>query len=318
MSLTLPLDAQGAVYAPSLDRMRLKASGIQAGVASVEGGYKVTAASGLQVSVSAGKAYVAQTGATEGTFYNGLYLVGNDGAMTPSGTPTVSSTLPTLNQIILRVFDVVELGIAGTPYAKLEWLNGTPTEGATLENRSGAAELPQSSLRLADVLVPAGAESSEHFEIRDRRSWASGANYYYIYESSSEAAASEWVYPEPLQKRVETTGNAYEVTVACEYVYWNTGQGANPCEVYFGLGVDSAGPQISSVVGGNSGNGAYAWESHVYGPIYRAWWLPAAGQSLLVKPTMRVTGGGETANKATFYKPSFALREIVGSYDFNA
>lgn len=48
-------------------------------------------------------------------------------------------------------------------------LVGTPTSGATLENRNGAAVLPVARLRLADVLVPASATTIPTANIRDRR-----------------------------------------------------------------------------------------------------------------------------------------------------
>lgn len=316
MTLTLPLDTQDAAYPAALDRMRLKASGVQAGVVESED-FKVSAASGLQVSVAAGRAYVAQTNAVEGSFYDGLYLVGNDGAMTPSGTPTVSATLPQLSQVVLRVYDITELKIAGASYARIEWLNGAPSEGASLANRSGAAELPQSSLRLADVLIPAGAESAEHFEIRDRRPWATGANFEFIEEASLEGGAAEWIYPSLLKRRVETTGNAYEVIIGAEYVFWHTGLPS--WELYFGVGVDGSGPQQEAVVGGGGGRNETTWESHAYGPLYRTWWMPSAGQSLMVEAAMRVVlaEAGNAERKAAFYKPSMSVREIVGSYQYN-
>jgi hypothetical protein len=52
---------------------------------------------------------------------------------------------------------------------RLRVVAGTPTAGATLDNRNGAATLPNNSVLLADVLVAAANSSITDAEIRDRR-----------------------------------------------------------------------------------------------------------------------------------------------------
>lgn len=54
-------------------------------------------------------------------------------------------------------------------------VTGTPTSGATLDNRTGAAATPTDGIRLCDVLVPAASVSVTAGNVRDRRPWARGA-----------------------------------------------------------------------------------------------------------------------------------------------
>jgi hypothetical protein len=178
MSILLPADCEDLLYPSYQDRLIAKTL-VNAGVVE-ENDYKVTAGTGLQVNVNEGNAYVAQTNAIQessNSFYNGLYEIPNSTSATPSNNVEVSSVNPQIAQIILRVYDVNELKIGGSSYAKLEWLNGTPTAEATktkMENGEykGAAALPQSSFRCARVLVPKNASSSSSYYIEDARTFA--------------------------------------------------------------------------------------------------------------------------------------------------
>lgn len=81
---------------------------------------------------------------------------------------TPHATLPRIDQILLRVYDDSHDGL-GLNKPTLEVLAGTATAGATLDNRSGAAALPNTAMLLADVLVPATATTLTNSQIRDRR-----------------------------------------------------------------------------------------------------------------------------------------------------
>ena len=134
--------------------------------------YKVTpGGASLQWSVAAGAAWVRGDDTTR----QGLYSQVNDAAVTGL-VASGHATLPRIDQVVLRVFDSSVTGVSDTP--TLATLAGTATAGATLDNRNGAAALPNSAIRLADILVPAlqsGVISAAN--IRDRRPWARGYNY---------------------------------------------------------------------------------------------------------------------------------------------
>lgn len=171
MALFAPSYTQDALIPAYQDRLQT-ASIPQAGVVGSSGDYLVTPGTGLQVNVAAGRAYVAQTGATEGAFYNGMYFQANDGAVTPYNSISAPITNPRVDQVILRIYDNPELSAGGSSFARVEWLVGTEAAGATIGvggNRNGAAALPASSLRLADVLQTVGEVSIPAANIFDRR-----------------------------------------------------------------------------------------------------------------------------------------------------
>ena len=78
------------------------------------------------------------------------------------------ASLPRLDQVVLRVYENTHDG-SGLNTARIETVDGTATAGATLANRNGAAALPASSIRLADVLIAAASSSIPSGNISDRR-----------------------------------------------------------------------------------------------------------------------------------------------------
>lgn len=82
---------------------------------------------------------------------------------------TADGANPRIDQVILEVLDQIHVGSSNL--AQIRIVAGTPTGGATLDNRTGVAALPASSLLLADVVVGAGAGSIVTANIRDRRAW---------------------------------------------------------------------------------------------------------------------------------------------------
>lgn len=133
------------------------------------------AATGLKVDIAAGAAYVKGDSGTPGVgLSQGLYTVVNDAAIANAVTcAAADATNPRLDQVVLKVTDSQDLGDA-SDVATLEVLTGTPTGGATLDNRSGAAALTNNRLRIADVLVPATATNLTAANVRDRRLPANG------------------------------------------------------------------------------------------------------------------------------------------------
>lgn len=124
----------------------------------------------MSVDVGAGRAFVQADSGTR----NGLYHEVNDAAVNVVVIAS-NATNPRLDQVILEIHDSSDLGSADdTP--QLYVLAGTPTAGATLDNRNGAAALPSNAIRLADILVPAASSSVVTANIRDRRQWARGVN----------------------------------------------------------------------------------------------------------------------------------------------
>lgn len=84
-------------------------------------------------------------------------------------------TNPRIDQVVLEVKDDVH-DASGLNKGRLRVVAGTPTGGATLDNRLGVAALPPSCVRLADVLMPIGGAAVTNANIRDRRPWARGAH----------------------------------------------------------------------------------------------------------------------------------------------
>lgn len=104
----------------------------------------------------------------------GLYYVAPHSAVINEAISAADATNPRLDQVILEVKDDTH-DAGGLNIARTRVVAGTPTGGATLDNRSGAAALPSTAIRLADVLVAASDTSITNSEIRDRRPWCRGA-----------------------------------------------------------------------------------------------------------------------------------------------
>lgn len=77
------------------------------------------------------------------------------------------ATLPRIDQVVAEVLDATFTGASNL--WRLRVVAGTATSGATLANRTGAAALPDTAIRLADILVGAAVSSILTANIRDRR-----------------------------------------------------------------------------------------------------------------------------------------------------
>lgn len=149
MAELLPNYLQEACYTAQLDRLLIAGLVCGDGVADVVGGsLAVTSGgSGLDLSIAQGGFFVEGDDDDRGV-YHGY----NDAAVTLTAT-AADPTNPRIDQVIARVYDTT-YGEGADEWA-LEVLAGTPTAGATLTNLNGAATLPDNSVRLAYVLVPA-------------------------------------------------------------------------------------------------------------------------------------------------------------------
>lgn len=181
MALRTPFANDAKSYGFEWLRAMLE-TGLQEGVLNMAGAgtdFKVTAAAAgapLRVDVAAGAALTKGDSGAPGTgLSQGLYLTINDAAIANAvALAAADGSNPRLDQIALRIRDTSDLAGAADD-ATLVVLTGTPTSGATLDNRNGNAALPNDHLRLADVLVPAGATAVLAGNVRDRRPWARGA-----------------------------------------------------------------------------------------------------------------------------------------------
>lgn len=125
----------------------------------------VTAGGGMNTAIAKGTIFVEGTENAD----QGTYRLFNDAPV--NILHTADPTNPRINRIIVRVYDSTE-HLSGADTQTFELLAGAPTSGATLDNRNGAVpdiDIPDNSLVIAEVLVPAGASSLSGVNIRDYR-----------------------------------------------------------------------------------------------------------------------------------------------------
>lgn len=220
---SLPVAVQG-VPAPgysAIDVRRLAGVGVQEGVVAAND-FKVTqraAGAGLAVDVAAGQAMVQGDSVTN----QGLYYVGATAALTAATEVTVAigDANPRLDQIVLEVKDAQHDG-SGINQGRVRLIAGAPTAGATLDNRLGAAALPASCLRLADLLMPAAGNQALTANIRDRRPWSRGVNFKVRRTTNAAAGANystggayaQAIDATNLDRRFELSGVPLEVRLS--------------------------------------------------------------------------------------------------------
>lgn len=129
----------------------------------------------MSVDVGVGSALVPATNSGN----KGYYHLENTSSVNVS-ISAANATNPRVDQIVLTVKDSTHGGDA-TDVPLLQVITGTPSAGAQISSvtganyRLGAGALPNNSIRLADVIVPAAATSILTANINDRRPWAYGA-----------------------------------------------------------------------------------------------------------------------------------------------
>lgn len=124
------------------------------------------AGANMSVDIAAGSAVVrGDTIARQG-----FYHVVNDATINAAITSN-SSGNPRVDRVTLQCSDSTDSG-SGTDISVINVLAGTPVGGATLDNLSGAQNIPNNQLHLADVVVANGAASITDANIRSRRTFA--------------------------------------------------------------------------------------------------------------------------------------------------
>jgi hypothetical protein len=141
------------------------------GVRDMPAHFSASVVSGMTARFAPGVAYIRGKNTTDQGSYRQFRSVDTD-----ISAPASHGSLPRLDQIILRVLDYTHDNNDDQLFeGRLEWIEGTATSGATLDNRLGAADLTtlpedsKSCILIWDYLMPAGASSLSFTNFRDKR-----------------------------------------------------------------------------------------------------------------------------------------------------
>lgn len=309
MALKTPEFLQTKQYSALRDRLVLAHGGqIQAGVWDATDYKVVQRALGATMSVDVGAGFALVPANQSGN--NGLYHVEND-AMVNVPISAAHATLPRVDQVVLTVNDSVHGG-ASTDTPVLTTLDGTPTSGATIDNRNGAvATLPAGTLRIADVFVGNAVTSITTANIRDRRPWARGA-YRRIARSANAAGTNDYTIATGaalvlldatnLQPRIECSGAPLRASFrgrislsAISTVLGSMAVDGVPVDSSTAQGIYSGGTPTA----GAEPPGHWSWD-----------FTPAAG-SHLIGPMMRSTAAGALVFCRSDMACQFVVEEIV-------
>lgn len=252
------------------------------------GDFKVTvaAAGGNRVDVAAGWATVkGDTGVPALGLTQGLYLQGNDATIASALTfdPGDPSN-PRLDQVVLYVADSSDLGSAGSA-PSLGIVKGNPVAGTTLDTgytNGSAAALPPNALRLADRLVPAGANTIAATDLRDRRKFARGARGIYSRSAGNLTTTSTVFSPlstSDFQRRFEFGGGPVVARVLGRIQQASAGQWSSISLHDNGAPIN---PIVVTTVAAANGN---------IGPSLAEYEGPIAAGSHLLEPYWRSSDG---------------------------
>jgi hypothetical protein len=307
MTLIQPEFLQTKSYSALRDRLAFQHGGpIQPGVWDA-GDFKVTqkaAGANLSVDVAAGYALVPANDPSNAGYYHSQ----NDASVNVAGAAVGHATLPRIDQVILTINDTTHGGDASdTP--TMSTLIGTATSGATLDNRTGAAALPNGSIRLADVLMPAASTTMTTANIRDRRAWARGA-FSRINRNANAAAGNDYTTTSTSSVAIDATN--LSMRIECSgvplRVKLNTSiQNATAATVnYLQVAVDGTPPD-----GGTDG---FIWVEPTINyptPLNLEWtFIPAVGSHLIV-PTWKVGSGTALLFARSTFPLVFTVEELV-------
>jgi hypothetical protein len=216
--------------------------------------------------------------------------------------------------------DRIVVDLAGT----VSVVAGTATSGATLDNLTGAAGVPNSKLLLADVLVGANVTVITNSVIRDRRKWARGACCRII--RTSNASASDdyttssgtlgFIDSVNLQPRIECSG--VPLLISLGGIGSHSTDGVN---TYMVPQIDSVGVDGSSSIGSGPGSGSSVFAQTVKGAngVWSAHqnWItaPSAGSHLV---GMAWASGATASLRARSTAPLlFMVRELLSQNTAN-
>jgi hypothetical protein len=123
------------------------------------------AGANMSVDIAAGSAYVMG----KEQLFQPNYRIRSDSVVNKA-IATADATNPRIDQVIAEVLDATFSG--ASRLWQLRVVTGTPTSGATLDNRTGVGALGNNQILLADVLVGAAVSSIVDANIRGRRPFA--------------------------------------------------------------------------------------------------------------------------------------------------
>lgn len=301
----------------AIDLRRVANVGLQEGVHDT-GGWKVTEHSpnGMSIDVAGNVGIATVTGDTVSS--QGNYVVSPHSSVANLTINTADATNPRIDQIILHAYDTTHDGL-GSNKASMEVLTGTPTSGATLNNRNGATPLPNTALLLADVLVAAGTGTITNSNIRDRRKWANGAMWRGVSTAGNVTLATSASSPGPeilsssLKARLEI---GLTSLVLVEFAAWGSSTGGSAPVVEAGPLLDGATPEGS---GTQIPNMVVIYETGSSGLDFNvnfAFVLSvSAGSHLFSVGASRVSGATLYANAST--PAILTVKEMIGAGSAN-
>jgi hypothetical protein len=285
-------------------------SSMQEGVAPFGGGaggdLKVTQRSaggaGQAVDVAAGEALILGDDTTR----QGIYHQTADAVETVA-LPAASAAQPRFDQLIIHVYDSSITGGSDTPL--FEVLQGTAQAGVTIDNRLGAAALPNNAIRLAEWVTPAsaGAYTLLSTAIRDRRPWARGAQWSTVYTAGANLTTTTTVLiridATNLQPRIESSGVPLEISLNASGYH----------------SVANAGVELSLAIDGSTEvtNAKRRHASNVagIGPLWAPRWIiaaPPVGTHLWAPMWAGGVAGTLTMLLTAGYAAELLVRELVG------
>ena len=283
----------------AIDIRRALGVGLQEGVID-SGSYMVTergAGANMTVDIAAstgdGAWVKGDTVASQG-----LYYVAPHSAVINEAITANSSGNPRVDQVILEILDDTH-DAGALNKARIRVLTGTATAAATLDNRSGAAALPNGAVRLADVLVASGAVSISNSSIRDRRPWARGARFACTPTTANPALGTSYAALPELTVRLECSGAPL---VMQGYATIQNGS-ASGNDVYLQAHVD--GVAVGKEARGDhfATSGSNILVAGVFSTI------PAAGSHTIALYAKRGSSSTATANGTL---RGFVVREAIG------
>lgn len=293
MAFTAPLWVEKLGYTAMNDRQLLTAALNQGVIAREEnvgfnhvGRLECEPSSGMSTQIGTGRAAIGGFG-NSFQLQEGLYVVQNTAPVLVTHV-TAHPTLPRIDQIGVKVFDSTDGGDSSDKAEPLV-LAGTPTSGATLENRLGVAggsegqNFPNNFLQLYEVLVPAAASSASSFSYRDFRTWANGFND--VAQVASTFTTSSTAFSEVMGLRVNANNwpivmisGSYELTTAPAIltILLSSGVGGSGAELRYPIKL----PVVTGV-----GTFSFMWET-------LSVWVPPALGSTVMTLKAKVESGG--------------------------
>lgn len=268
-------------------------------------------AGGNRVDVMAGMALVkGDSGLAALGLTQGLYLQINDALIANAVTFDPGGAQPRLDQVVLEVNDSSDLGSAGE-LPRVYILKGAEVAGTTLDNgytNGSAAALPNNTFRLADRLAPAGTNTLNVLDLRDRRKRARGARAKCQGSGAGNYTTSSLTFvaidATNLSMRVELSGAPIGVR-------WHNRQtNANVAQNVYRLTMDAAAfaDDLAHIIA-IAGNG-FSQDETAIG-------TPAAGSHLFGVQWSVSVGTATLINSSATDSPQLVLEEDVRPYATN-